>query len=118
MTDEHITKKITVTTPGLMGTEQAKAIVTFRQQHPEYANGDLLIELAENGRSVTIRPKADPAFSVKYYMVEPVEDEDFPKCIKCGDIAQLHHGTLCRECIKIAAMDREPTRHPPSQEEV
>ena len=57
-----------------MSPEQAKAIETFRQQHPEYANGDLLIELAENKRSVTIRPKADPAFSVKYYMVEPVEE--------------------------------------------
>ena len=74
MTDQHISNKIEVTTPGTFGPEQAKAIETFRQQHPEYANGDLLIELAENKRSVTIRPKADPAFSVKYYMVEPVEE--------------------------------------------
>jgi len=69
-----IPNAIQVTTPGDFGPEQATMITTFRQQHPEYVNGDLLIELAENGRSVTIRPKADPAFSVKYYMVEPVED--------------------------------------------
>lgn len=75
MTD-HIPNKIRVVGAGHMGTEQAKAIVTFRQQHPEYADGDLLIELAENNRSVTIRPKADPAFSVKYYMVEEVEEEE------------------------------------------
>lgn len=72
--DNHITNSIQIATPGTMGTEQAKAIVTFRQQHPEYADGDLLIELAENSCSVTIRPKADPAFSIKYYMVEPVEE--------------------------------------------
>ena len=74
MTDNLITNKIQIITPGTFGHEQAKVIVTFREQHPEYADGDLLIELAENNRSVTIRPKADPAFSVKYYMVEPVEE--------------------------------------------
>ncbi|KKM84810.1 hypothetical protein LCGC14_1295510 [marine sediment metagenome] len=74
MADQHITNTVEVTTPGHVGPEQAKAIVTFRQQHPEYASGDLLIELAENKRPVTIRPQADPAFSVKYYMVEPVEE--------------------------------------------
>lgn len=74
MTDNLITNKLQVTGAGNMGPEQAKMIVIFREQHPEYADGDLLIELAENKRSVTIRPKADPTFSVKYYMVEPVDE--------------------------------------------
>ncbi|KKM71957.1 hypothetical protein LCGC14_1425280 [marine sediment metagenome] len=76
MTDEHIANTIEITTPGHFGTEQLKAIATFRQQYPEYASGDLLIELAENKRSITIRPQADPALSVKYYMVEPVEESE------------------------------------------
>ena len=57
-----------------MTDEQQRAVTVFRQQHPEYADGDLLIELAENKRSITIRPHSDPAFSVKYYMVEPLEE--------------------------------------------
>ena len=57
-----------------MTDEQQRAIEAFRQQHPEHASGDLLIELAEDSRWITIRPKADPAFSVKYYMVEPVDE--------------------------------------------
>ena len=73
MTDEHITNMIQVIKAGRMGPEQAKAIVTFRKQHPEYKRTILLIEFGENNRSITIRPHSDPAFSVKYYMVEPVE---------------------------------------------
>ncbi len=73
-TDSHITNLLRVIGAGDFGSEQVKAVIAFRQQHPEYADGDLRIEVAEDNRSLTIRPKADPAFSVKYYMVEPVEE--------------------------------------------
>lgn len=76
MTDKHITNKVQVTTPGTLGPEQARAIVAFREQYPEYADGDLEITVGGNNRGILICPKCDPAFSVRYYMVEPLDETE------------------------------------------
>lgn len=60
----------------LITDRQQHTIDTFRQQYPEYADSalSLVVRHEENNHSITVHPNADPAFSVKYYMVPPFED--------------------------------------------